>query len=353
MPMTSRTRAISYALASAALFGASTPLTKVLLAHANPWLVAGLLYVGSGIGLTVFAGARRVVGPTRAEASLRLPDLPWLAAVVICGGILGPGLLLIGLSRTDAATGALLLNLEGIATLVIAWVVFREHVDRRLLIGAAAIVLGAFVLSWGDEAVTVRPGVLAIAGASIAWGIDNNLTRKLASADPVAIALAKGVVAGPVNLALALAVGGAAVPASRDVVLCLLLGAVGYGASLVLFILALRHLGTARTGAYFSTAPFLGAAIAVPLFAIPVGWPLVLAGALMAVGVYLHVTEHHFHEHTHEPLRHTHRHTHDEHHQHEHSADDPAGEPHAHEHAHAFLRHRHAHFPDVHHRHNH
>ncbi|MBS0374334.1 MAG: DMT family transporter [Proteobacteria bacterium] len=348
-----RSPAIAYALVSAALFGASTPMAKLLLRHGDPWLIAGLLYVGSGLGLVAFTILRRRLSEAQAEASLRSQDVPWLIAVIACGGIVGPVLLMFGLAVTDAATGALLLNLEGIATLVLAWVAFREPVDRRLLVGAAAIVLGALLLSWGGGAIALRSGAILIAAACLAWGIDNNLTRKLSGADPVQIALAKSLVAGLVNLALALSLRRASVPSASELVGCLLLGAIGYGASLVLFIQALRHLGTARTGAYFSTAPFIGAAIAIPLSSAPVGWPLIVAGLLMGIGVYLHATEVHGHEHTHEPLRHSHRHSHDDHHRHEHADGDPAGEPHTHEHVHGFLRHHHAHFPDIHHRHDH
>jgi drug/metabolite transporter (DMT)-like permease len=354
--MTTTLRGLSgvpFALASAALFGASTPLAKLLLGAVDPWLLAGVLYLGAGLGLALARPWLHRLGEGgAAEAPLRRSDLPWLAAVVLFGGVLGPVLLMLGLARTDAAAAALLLNLESLATLAIAWLVFRENVDRRIFLGAMAILAGAIVLSWSGGGAGLSWGALLIAGACLSWGVDNNLTRKLSAADPVQIAMLKGLVAGPVNLALALAQG-ASLPSTGPVLGGLLVGFLGYGASLALFILALRHLGTARTGAYFATAPFVGALLAVPLFGEPVTLRLLVAGALMAFGVWLHLTERHEHEHAHEPMEHEHPHVHDEHHRHAHGPDDPAGEPHMHRHRHARLVHRHPHYPDLHHRHGH
>lgn len=341
------------ALLSAALFGASTPLAKLLLGGgADPWLLAGLLYLGSGVGLALWQLGRRLLGRATAQAPLRRGNLPWLALVVLAGGVAGPLMLMVGLARTPASSAALLLNVEGLATMGIAWVVFRENVDRRLLLGAFAILAGALLLSWRGGPAGVGLGALAIVGACVAWGIDNNLTRKLSSADPVQIAAIKGLAAGIVNLGLALA-NGAHLPAAAGVAQAAVVGFFGYGVSLVLFVLALRHLGTARTGAYFSTAPFLGAALSLALFRDPLSWQLLAAALLMGLGVYLHLSERHDHEHVHEALEHEHRHVHDEHHQHAHGADDPPGEPHTHRHRHTPMRHAHAHHPDLHHRHGH
>jgi drug/metabolite transporter (DMT)-like permease len=344
------------AIASAVLFGASTPFAKRLLGDAvSPWLLAGVLYLGSGVGLSVVQLARRFTGTSTSEAPLRRADLPWLALIVLFGGGLGPVLLMIGLRATPAPAAALLLNLEGLATMAIAWLVFRENVDRRLLAGALAILAGAVLVSWQGGAGGVGPGswgVLAIAGACLAWGIDNNLTRKLSSADPVQIALIKGLVAGAANLGLALAFG-AHMPAPGALAGAAAVGFFGYGVSLVFFILGLRFLGAARTGAYFSAAPFIGAVLALAMFHEPLTQRLVAAGMLMAAGLYLHLTESHAHVHRHEPQRHDHAHVHDAHHQHDHGPDEPASEPHTHEHQHAPMRHRHAHYPDIHHRHDH
>lgn len=341
------------AIGSAVLFGASTPFAKLLLGSGvSPWLLAGLLYLGSGIGLSVVHFGRCLLGIPSAEAPLRRADLPWLGLVVLSGGVVGPLLLMIGLTTTAASTTALLLNVEGLATMAIAWLVFRENVDRRLLIGAAAILAGALILSWQAGPQGVGFGSLAIAGACFAWGVDNNLTRKLSASDPVQIALVKGLVAGAVNLVLALFLG-AHQPALGGLAGAAVVGFLGYGVSLVLFVLALRHLGSARTGAYFSIAPFLGAILAIVMFGEPITARLIAAGVLMAIGLYFHLAESHAHEHRHEPLDHEHRHVHDAHHHHEHGPADRAGEPHTHPHHHAPLRHKHPHYPDLHHRHDH
>ncbi|WP_454887732.1 EamA family transporter [Sphingomonas oryzagri] len=344
---------IGLAMLSALLFGASTPFAKLVLGNGvNSWLLAGLLYLGSGIGLAIVHQVRKAIGRGEAEAPLVRSDLPWLALVILCGGAVAPVLLMAGLATTPASTASLLLNLEGLATLAIAWLVFRENVDRRLLIGAAAILGGAVLLSWRGGPVGGGLGMLAIAGACLAWGIDNNLTRKLSSADPVEIAMLKGLAAGTVNLVLALTLG-ASLPAVPVIAGAAMIGFLGYGVSLVMFVLALRHLGTARSGAYFSTAPFIGAMLAVAMFGEAVTVPLIIAGILMAIGLWLHLTESHGHEHAHEPLEHDHRHIHDSHHQHDHAPGTAPGEPHSHPHRHAPMVHRHAHYPDLHHRHGH
>ena len=348
-----RARSIGLALLSAALFGASTPAAKLLLGEVSPWLLAGLLYLGSGVGLSLVLAVRGLRGGARTEASLARADLPWLAGAVIAGGVIGPVLLMLGLSHTPASSAALLLNLEGLATMAIAWVVFRENVDRRLLLGAFAILGGAVVLSWnGGGWAGVGAGSLLIAGACLAWGVDNNLTRKISGADPLQITAIKGVVAGLINVGIG-AAQGAALPHLPAIAGAAVVGLFGYGVSLMCFVLALRHLGTARTGAYFSTAPFVGAVLGVAMFHDPVTPWLALAAGLMALGVWLHLTEAHSHEHAHEALEHIHAHSHDDHHQHDHGPDDPAGEPHVHLHRHRPLVHSHAHAPDLHHRHGH
>lgn len=344
--------AIVCALASAALFGLSVPAAKRLVGTIDPWLLAALFYSGSGAGLAIvrFVRGRR---RTRSETPLARADIPWLGGAILCGGMIGPVLLMIGLSLTEAATASLLLTLEGAATALIAWFAFQENFDRRIATGMLFIVVGAAVLSWQDG-VTLDGllGPLAITGACIAWGIDNNLTRKVSLADPIEIAMLKGVVAGPVMFGLAFA-RGAALPQPGAAIAAALVGFLGYGISLVLFIVALRHLGTARTGAYFSTAPFLGAAGAVLVLGEPLSIRLLAAGAFMAVGVWFHLTERHEHDHEHEPTEHSHRHMHDEHHRHSHGPDAPPGEPHSHRHVHVGLRHAHLHAPDSHHRHMH
>ena len=342
---------IVLALLSAALFGASTPLAKLLLGYVEPGMMAGLLYLGSGIGLALVHALRGALNLAAVEAPLRRADMPRLALVIAVGGILGPLLLMFGLAGTDAAGTSLLLNLEGLATMGIAWVVFRENVDRRLLLGALAILAGAVLLSWQGRA-SFQWGHVLVAGACLCWGIDNNLTRQLSSADPVQIAMLKGLVAGAANLVLALA-RGVDLPGVSMLSVAAAVGFFGYGVSLALFVLALRAIGTARTGAYFSLAPFVGAVMAVAMLGEPLSARLAIAGALMAFGLWLHVSERHEHAHRHEAVEHEHRHRHDEHHQHTHGPDVQPGEPHSHWHRHAPLVHRHPHYPDLHHRHGH
>ena len=340
---------ILFALLSAALFGASTPLAKLLLGSVSPWMMAGLLYLGAGIGLSLMHVSRRAFRLPVLEASLHRSDLPWLVAVIATGGIFGPLLLMFGLTRTPASGASLLLNLEGLATMAIAWLVFRENVDRRLLLGAAAILAGAILLSWQGEA-SFNWGAVLIASACLCWGIDNNLTRKLSSADPVQIAAIKGLVAGSFNLGLAL-FQGTALPHGWTIAAIGVVGLFGYGVSIVFFVFGLRHLGTARTGAYYSLAPFVGATLSVVFLHDPLSVRLFIAAGLMAVGLWLHLSERHEHPHVHQALTHEHKHVHDEHHQHAHSPTDPSGEPHTHSHSHEPLAHSHPHYPDLHHRH--
>jgi drug/metabolite transporter (DMT)-like permease len=345
-------RTIAYALAAAALFGASTPLAKLLLADASPLTLAGLLYLGSGVGLAAWIALRRVRRRAQPASPIARADWPWLAGAIAAGGIAGPALLMFGLARTDASAASLLLNLEAVLTAALAWLVFRENVDRRVFAGMMAIVAGGVLLSWEQAPRAAElAGPLLVAAACLAWALDNNLTRKVSGGDAATIACLKGLIAGSANLAFALATG-AAPPGAATIAAAGAVGFLGYGVSLAMFVVALRHLGTARTGAYFSVAPFFGAALALLLgeSASPAFW---IAGALMALGVWLHFTERHEHEHAHEALEHTHEHVHDEHHQHAHGFPWDGREPHVHPHRHAPLLHSHPHYPDLHHRHGH
>jgi drug/metabolite transporter (DMT)-like permease len=348
-------RAVVFALLSAALFGASTPAAKALLGAIHPAVLAGLLYCGAGLGVAILRRATRMLtGPdVGAETPVARADVPWLAGAIVAGGIIGPLLLMFGLSRTDAAAASLLLTLESAATALLAWFVFHENFDRRVALGMTCLVVGAAVLAWsGRPTLSTLLGPMAIVGACMAWGLDNNLTRKVSLADPLQIVELKGLIAGPANLAVGLWAGGS-LPDYTPLALALVVGFVGYGVSLALFVLGLRHLGAARTGAYFSTAPFLGTLVAIVVLGEPITGQLAVAGLLMAVGVWLHVTERHEHEHEHKPLTHSHAHVHDEHHQHVHDPIDPPGEPHSHQHRHGWIRHKHPHVPDMHHTHGH
>lgn len=344
-----RNRGVQAALVSAVLFGAGTPLAKLLLGSTSPWLLAGLLYVGSGVGL----GLIRVI---RRSPRVRLPrnEILPLAGAILFGGILGPVLLMLGLSNMPASGASLLLNAEGVFTALLAWFVFKENFDRRIALGMLAIVAGAAVLSIPTGANFGNPlPALAIVAACLCWGLDNNLTRKVALNDATWLAAIKGLVAGPVNLILAFALG-ATLPSVLNIGAALVVGFFAYGVSLVLFIIGMRHVGTARAGAYYSIAPFFGALLAI-LLGDRLTWPLIVAAVLMAIGVWFHLTERHEHEHTHEPITHTHWHTHDEHHQHEHANGEVVapGVRHKHEHTHQAITHTHPHYPDSHHRHTH
>ena len=343
--------AASAALGAALLFGASTPLAKALLSDLSPVLLAGLLYLGSGVGLGMVRIAR--------DRGWHVPSMTgnewfWLVLAIGFGGVLGPLALMLGLTRTAAATASLLLNLEAVLTAVLAWVVFRENTDRRIVLGMLLIVAGAVLLALpsSSQGAHLSWGALLIGGACLCWALDNNFTRKVSASDALFIAELKGLAAGIVNVLIALMLG-ARLPAMPVVGMAMTVGLLGYGISLVLFVLALRGLGSARTGAYFSTAPFIGAAVAILAFGEHASWTFWLAAALMGAGVWMHLTERHEHLHTHEPITHTHRHVHDEHHRHAHDFDWDGREPHTHEHTHAPLTHSHPHYPDIHHQHRH
>ena len=330
-------------LVAAVLFGASAPIAKWFLHDVNPWMLAGLFYLGAGIGLGIY----RLV--THAQpVSLQVGESVWLAAAVLTGGVAGPVLLMYGLSGMPASGGALLLNAEGVLTALLAWMVFKENFDHRIALGMLAIAGGAVILSWpGESLFTGTLPALAILGAGLCWAIGNNLTRKVALVDTTWIAAVKGSVAGSVNLALGWVLG-SELPNWWTVQAAMVVGLLAYGLSLVLFVTGMRHLGTARTGAYFSVAPFFGAMLGL-LTGEPLTLPLVIAGMLMAVGLWLHLTERHEHQHPHEPMQHRHEHVHDEHHQHEHDTPLPPETKHIHPHRHELMVHTHAHFPDAHH----
>jgi drug/metabolite transporter (DMT)-like permease len=345
-------RGILAALAAAVLFGLSTPIAKTLLGAISPLLLAGLLYLGSGIGLAIVLAVRAI---TRGRASVVRPhgaDLLWLFGAIAFGGVIGPYLLMYGLQLTDSASASLVLNLEGVFTVLLAWLVFKENFDRRIAAGVALIVAGGVVLSIGTALrASGIAGPLAIAGACLAWAIDNNMTRKVSISDAMLLACSKGLIAGPISVALALRYG-AHLPSGTLLLRAGLLGFVAYGLSLTLFVLALRNLGAARAGAYFSVAPFIGAALAVGLGA-PLTATLIVAGLFMGAGLWLHLTENHGHRHRHLHLEHEHSHVHDAHHQHTHDSSWNGQEPHSHSHLHEPIEHAHPHYPDVHHRHEH
>ncbi|MGH8518050.1 MAG: DMT family transporter [Panacagrimonas sp.] len=336
------------ALASAALFGAAAPALKPIADAVHPVLLAGLLYLGSFVGL---AFVRTMRGTVRGEAALSGRDLPALCGAIVAGGIAAPVLLVWGISGLAASAASLLLATEAVLTMLLAAVLFREPVAKRVWLAAVLIFAAAGLLGWTPGAsMPVSPHALAVLAACLLWGLDNNLTSRISLADPFAIAMWKGLAAGSVNTVLGLVLA-PAMPEMRWLG-ALAVGAVGYGASLVLYVLALRHLGAARTAAHFGTAPFFGAALAVAFLGESVNATLVAVLMITAAATWLVLSERHGHEHEHEALEHEHRHVHDEHHQHAHHSEE-GPEPHSHLHSHEPLRHRHAHFPDLHHRHRH
>jgi drug/metabolite transporter (DMT)-like permease len=353
MALTTEVKGALMGLGAATLFGLSAPVSKLLLPASGPLMLASLLYLGGGIGLSLLGPLTRLRRdkPPEREARLRAGDVPLLAGVILCGGMLGPVLMLVGLGRLSGVEASLLLNLEGPFTILLALLVFGEHLGRSAAVAAGLILSGAAVL--GIEAGELHGdvlGVLALAGACLAWAVDNNLSQRLSLKNPVAVVRVKGLGAGTCTLVLALLTG-QRFPAPGVLALALVLGCASYGVSIVLDTYALRYLGAAREAAWFATAPFIGALAAVPLLHERLGWREGLAGGLMVAGVVLLLHERHSHVHTHEPLTHEHLHVHDAHHQHTHEG--PVREPHSHPHRHEPLTHEHPHVSDVHHRHGH
>lgn len=339
------------ALTSAALFGVSPALVKITVGELQPVFLAGLLYLGSALGLLLVLLAKK--SAPLAELG-ELPRKHWfkLLGAVLSGGILAPVCLVYGIRGATAFEASVLLNLETVATTLIAWLVFHEHVGARVWTGKALLILGALIIS-------VTPGMgvsfgsasLPLIGACVFWGIDNNLTRDLETLSPAVLASFKGLSAGIFNCSLAYALGqsqgnGTALIGS------LIIGAFSYGVSLILFIEALRKMGSSRTSTYFATGPFLGMVFAVILLGERPELQQWISAFFMLAGVGILYYEHHEHPHTHEPLTHSHRHTHDEHHQHRHEHNE-GPEPHEHAHTHEVVTHTHAHLPDIHHRHIH
>jgi len=355
--------ATGMAIGSAFLFGASTPAAKALLGGIAPVLLAGLLYLGSGIGLGIFIFASILFELKNTErkkanfqeANLKQADLPWLIAAVSSGGILAPLLLLLGLISLGASQASLLLNLELVFTAFLAWCFFRENINFRVASGMSLITFGGLILCVGSQSspsVHFSVSSLCIVGACLGWALDNNFTRKIANANPTHIAAIKGIVAGISNCIFALAAGNR-LPATHLVLTVLLVGFLGYGISLSLFIRAMRDLGAARASAYLAIAPFVGASIAIAFLHESCSKQVLISGLLMALGLWLQMTEQHSHLHKHEPLEHEHTHVHDQHHQHEHDQSMTTREPHSHSHKHEAMLHSHSHFPDMHHEHRH
>ncbi len=340
-----------HALTAAALFGAATPVSKTMLAGLKPFMLASLCYFGSGLAMA----AVKLFSGTAREPALAVRDWPYISGFILAGGVLAPVMLFKGLILTTSSGASILLNLELVFTSLIAWMVFKEHTGGRFWTAAALIVSGAALLSvdFHNFSFSFGNGSILVALAAFFWGVDNNFTAKLSIKDPVAIALIKGLAGGSINLALAFWAG-ELVWAPALWLSGLALGAVSYGVSLVLFIMAMRGLGAARSGAVFGVYPFFGALLSVVFLNEPLTAPLISAFVVMALGFYLVVSDRHGHEHWHEELIHEHLHAHDDsHHAHGHVTESGTGKPHTHAHSHAPARHSHEHLPDTHHKHSH
>ncbi len=342
-----------YGILAAVLFGISAPLSKLLLEGIDPIILAGLLYLGAGsaMGLLLASGKLRKV---ESEARIERRDIPWLACATLAGGVLGPILLLLGLQLTHAATASLLLNLEVVATGLIAFLLFRESVGRRAWIAIIAVAIGGALLSVDlSSGLAISPGALLIVGACFAWGFDNNFTGKISLKDPRRIVSVKGIAAGSFSFLLGMVLG-RPLPSLVRVVYALALGAISYGASISLFVLSLRRVGAARTGVLFGLAPFVGVALSLAVFRQLPAWPFFAALVLMALATGLLAREKHQHLHAHTAMTHTHSHRHDDgHHEHRHADNSDQSAVHVHEHIHEELVHSHEHKPDPHHRHSH
>jgi len=348
-----RLTAIFQALIAAFLFGSSAPLAKLLLGEVSPVLLAALLYLGSGIGLLSVKLFWKAVRVEKKEAQLTRADWPWLAGAILAGGVVAPITLMVSLRHTPAATASLLLNFEGVATTLIAAIVFKEAIGRRAWWSIGLITLASILLSTDfTNRFWFSLSALGVLLACLMWGIDNNLTRNISAKDPLIIVTAKGLGAGLVSLVIAISLGNTFPPLGVTLS-ALLLGSLSYGFSIFLFVLAMRGLGAGRTSALFGMAPLAGILLSFLIFQERIGSLFLLALPLMAVGALILVREEHDHRHTHEEFIHEHRHAHgDEHHNHRHETKVP-GETHCHAHCHSGVDHSHDHAPDIHHRHAH
>lgn len=342
-----------YVILSATLFGLSSPLAKILVKDISPVAMAGLLYLGAFIGLAIYKLVRKI-GTTDKQRTVPLEkhDFPWLIGAIAAGGIVAPISLMFGLQMISGFSTSLFLNLEGIATAIIAIFFFHENAGKRLWLALICVTIAGVLLAWNTEQNQFNiTGPLLVTLACIAWGVDNNLTRHIAEKDPTQIVMLKGLIAGTVSLSLAFLLG-RGVAFNINIFLALLLGAFSYGLSLVFFIQALKGLGASRTGVFYSFGPFIGAIASIVILKEWLGWVMFPAIALMILGVWLITGERHAHEHYHQSFTHNHSHRHDEsHHEHEHP--EPVQGSHAHVHTHASLSHAHSHWPDTHHRHVH
>lgn len=344
------------ALLAAFLFGASAPLTKILLGKIEPIPLAAFLYLGSGLGLLILQGFIGVVKKHKIkEAPLRSKDIPWLLGAILFGGVIAPILLLVSLDKTPASTAALLLNFEGVATTVIAIVFFKEYAGKEIIGAVILITLASIILSWDfTNQWGFSLSALGIVCACICWGIDNNFTRNISAKNPFSIVIIKGIIAGMVSFIISVLLR-YQLPKFDVIIISMIIGFFCYGSSIVLFVFALRSLGSARTSALFGTSPFIGVILSFVLLGDKLSSMFIMSLPLMVIGTILLLRERHNHVHRHEFLKHEHSHSHEDgHHNHSHEGVEvPIKGKHTHYHVHEAIEHEHPHAPDVEHRHVH
>lgn len=341
------------ALMAALFFGCIAPGSKLLSQNLPPQSMAGLMYFFAGVGLFAVLLVRKNLKASFSR--IQTQDYKWFILATVFGGISGPAFLTYGISHISGSSASLLLNLEAVLTSLIAWFIFKEHFEKKIVYGMVLIILGCLTLTLNSKlnsGVDTLLGFALISLACLSWGVDNNVTRNISHLDPVLIACFKGLIAGSSNLFLGYLVG-ERLSFGVEILHVGVLGFLGIGISLVAFIISLGSIGTARTGAIFSTAPFIGSLLSILFLHESLNLPFTLALVLMAGGLWFHLSEDHGHEHTHTEMTHSHEHVHDDHHLHEHLETVSSGEPHVHLHTHKVLTHTHAHFPDIHHQHEH
>lgn len=347
---------IIQALLAALLFGASAPLAKILLGQIDPVPLAAFLYLGSGTGLLAYQLIINIIEKEKKEeAPLSKKDFPWLLGAILFGGVVAPIILMTSLKITPASTAALLLNFEGVSTTLIALFFFKESIGKKVWIAVICITAASILLSWDfTNQWGFSLGALGVVGACVCWGIDNNFTRNISSKNPYTIVILKGFGAGTFSLMLTFLLKNH-IPDIKVILLAMILGCFSYGFSIVLFVLAMRSLGSARTSAFFGTSPFIGTILAFLLYREIPGEMFITALPFMLLGTFFLLKEEHNHKHIHEHIIHEHRHCHnDNHHNHSHlSGEVPHSGYHSHVHEHEEMQHEHQHTPDIHHRHAH
>jgi len=342
------TNAVAFAILAAVLYGISAPFSKLLLNTLHPALLAGLLYLGAGIGMLAWNSLQRKSRRASGEAKLSRNDIPFALAMIVLD-IAAPISLMTGLTMTTAENASLLNNFEIVATGILAAMFFRESIGRRMGLAIILISAASFLLSVENtSSFSFSTGSILVIVACLCWGLENNCTRMLSLKNPLQIVVIKGFGAGTGSLLVFFMVGGS-LSFSISIVYALLLGFVSYGLSIFLYIKAQRELGAARTSAYYAAAPFIGVLVSWMVLGETINGTFAIALLIMILGTYLAITEKHLHPHVHEPVSHNHLHNHqDGHHSH---SDDTT--PHSHPHMHDATAHTHGHTPDMHHNHNH